>query len=75
MEAAKLILYPNDGTRDDRVWVHDLDEDDEAEAEARKAITEYEAEQAAINEDAAWAIGAEQAAAAQATGRPRAAKQ
>lgn len=68
----KVVLYPNDGTRDDRVWVHDLDEDDEAEA--RKAIAEYEAEQAAIDDDAAWAIGAEHAATAPGANHSRDAK-
>jgi hypothetical protein len=53
----KVVVYPDDGTRTDRVWVHDLDED--SEAEARAAIAEYLAEQAAVRDDAAWAISAE----------------
>lgn len=48
--------------------MHDLDQDEEAEA--RKAIAEYEAEQAVSNDDAVWALGAEQITATQATQRP-----
>lgn len=45
----KVVLYPNDGTRSDRVWVHDLDPD--VEADARAAIAEYEREQAEVRDE------------------------
>ncbi|MBS2550318.1 recombinase family protein [Catenulispora sp. NL8] len=54
----KVILYPNDGTHGDRVVVHGFDED--AESDVRQAIADYEAEQAAIDDDADWATGAEE---------------
>lgn len=54
----KVILYPDDGAHPERVKVHDdLDEDNEADA--RRAIAEYEAQQTAIRDDAEWGIGAE----------------
>lgn len=41
----RVVLYPNDGTRDDRVWVHALEE--HAEGEMRRTLAEYDADQAA----------------------------
>ena len=53
----KVVLYPDDGTRDDRVWVHGLDAIGEDDAD--RTMAEDRAEEADISDDAAWAIGAE----------------
>jgi hypothetical protein len=53
----RVILYPDDGTRTDRVLVHDLSED--AESDISRSMAEYEARRAAIDDDASWAIAAE----------------
>ena len=54
----KVTLYPNDGTRDDRVWVHALE--DHSESEVRRVIADYEADEAAVDDDASWAIAVEE---------------
>lgn len=56
----RVFLYPNDGTRTDRVHVTGYDGD--AESEVRRAIAEYEAQQAGHDADAAWVIAAEDGA-------------
>lgn len=66
----KVVLYPNDGTRDDRVWVTSFDDD--GESDVRRALAEYEAEQAAINDDADWATRAADHTTEQAATAPRA---
>jgi hypothetical protein len=49
----RVVLYPTGGTRTDRVLVHDLDED--AESDIGRTIAEREA----VDDDAAWAIAAQ----------------
>jgi site-specific DNA recombinase len=57
----KVTLYPDNGSHPERVKVHD-DLDEENEADARQAIAEYEAQQAAERDDYLSAVQAERRA-------------